>query len=394
MKNETDKFGYLARELEQLASSNLLREPICIDSAQGTTALVAGAEKVVFCSNNYLGLANHPAVVSAVSNTIGQYGHGAAASRLINGTMQPHIELEGELAKLFAKEAALVLPSGWMANEAVIRTIPQKDDLILIDKIDHASIIDAAKSSGIEFRTYRREDLSRLEKLLSREQWKRKFIVTESIFSMDGDSADLAALVELKNKYDAYLILDEAHAMGCFGTRGAGLAEQLGLLDEIDIVVATLSKAAGSGGGAVAAEKVVIDMLINRARSFIYTTACTVSNCAAAMASVRLFRSEPQRRQRLRDNSEYLRGKLRKMGIDTGRSCSQIIPVIIGSDAQALAVSRGLFDRGFLVPAIRPPTVAVGTARLRVSVQSEHTKDQMDGFCKALAEVFSRNSSD
>jgi 8-amino-7-oxononanoate synthase len=341
-----------------------------------------------------LGLANHPAVISAVSDAIGRYGHGAAASRLISGTMQPHIELEGELAKLFAKEAALVLPSGWMANEAVIRTIPLKGDIVLIDKIDHASIIDAAKRSGIEFRTYRREDLSRLEKLLSREQWNRKFIVTESIFSMDGDSADLAALVELKKKYDAYLILDEAHALGCFGDRGAGLAEQLGLLDEVDIVVATLSKAAGSGGGAVAAEKVVIDMLINRARSFIYTTACTVSNCAAAMASVRLFHSKPQRRQRLRDNSEYLRGKLRKMGIDTGRSCSQIIPVIIGSDSKALAVSRGLFDRGFLIPAIRPPTVAVGTARLRVSIQSDHTKEQMDGFCKALAEVFSGNSSD
>jgi len=387
MKNSTDRFGYLGRELAELASAHLLREPVCIDSAQAATVVVAGAEKVVFCSNDYLALANHPAVISAVSDAIGRYGHGAGASRLVSGTMRPHLELEGELAELFAKEGALVFPCGWMANEAVIRTLPERGDVVLLDKLDHASIIDAARSSGAEFRTFRRGDLPRLEKLLAREHWRRKFIVSESIFSMDGDAADLAALVELKNKYDAYLILDEAHALGCFGERGAGLAEEAGLLDEVDIVVATLSKAAGSGGGVVASKKVVVDMLINRARSFVYTTGCTVSNCAAALAAVRMFRSEPERRRRLRRNAEYLRGTLVKMGIDTGLSCSQIIPVIIGADAQALEVSRGLFDRGFLVPAIRPPTVAVGTARLRVSVQSEHTKEQMDGFCGALAEV-------
>jgi len=393
MKNETDGFEYLRRELAELAEANLLRELVCIDSAQSTKVVLGGQQKVVFCSNDYLGLANHPAVMSALSQAIGRYGHGAGASRLVSGTMRPHVQLEGELANFFGKEQALVFPCGWMANEAVITTIPKAGDVVLLDKLDHASIIDAAKSSQADFRTYRRGNLRRLEKLLARDTWVRKFIVTESIFSMDGDAADLAALVQLKKKYSAYLIVDEAHALGCFGRRGAGLAEELGLLNDVDILIATLGKALGSGGGVVASKKVVVDMLINRARSFIYTTACTVSNCAAALAALRLFQADPARRRRLRDNADYLRHRLRAMGIDTGRTCSQIIPVIIGASEQAVAVSRALFSRGFLAPAIRPPTVAVGTARLRVSVQSEHSKEQMDGFCEALADVVSADLS-
>jgi 8-amino-7-oxononanoate synthase len=387
LKNGMDKLDFLTIQLEELREANLLRESVCIESAQRSTVRIGGEEKILFCSNNYLGLANHPKIIQAVIEAMKKYGHGAGASRLISGTMRPHVELEKEFARLFQKEAALIFPSGWTANEAVIRTIASRGDLLLLDKLDHASIIDAAKSSAAEFRTYRRDNPGRLEKFLDSKNYVRKFIITESIFSMDGDAADLERLVELKDKYDAFLIVDEAHALGCLGKSGAGLAEELGVLEKVDIVVGTMSKALGATGGVVAAEKAVIDLLINKGRSFIYTTAPTVANCAAALAAVEILRSEPERRERLKQNSEYLRTKLNQLGVDIGRSTSHIIPVIVGGEKEALTVSKRLYEMGFFVPAIRPPTVAAGTARLRLSVQSEHSKEQMDGLCGGVAKL-------
>jgi len=379
-----DKFDFLTIRLEQLQKAGLLRKMVCIDSAQNTLVTIAGKEKLIFCSNNYLGLANHPRIIQAVIDAVSKFGHGAAASRLISGTMTPHTDLEQTFAKLFQKESALIFPSGWMANEAVIKTIPQKNDLLLLDKLDHASIIDAAKAAHANFRTYRRGSYEKLEKLLASKDYKRKFIVTESIFSMDGDTADLQTLVNLKNKYNAFLIVDEAHSLGCRGTRGAGLADELGLLDHIDIIVATMSKALGSAGGVVAANKIVTDILINQARAFIYTTSPTIANCAAASAAIDIITNEPQRRQRLRKNADYLRQKLNLLGIDTAKSQSHIIPIIIGKQTQTLTVSQRLYEMGFFVVAIRPPTVAPGTSRLRLSIQSEHTKQQIDKLCDAL----------
>jgi 8-amino-7-oxononanoate synthase len=222
--------------------------------------------------------------------------------------------------------------------------------------------------------------LGRLERFLAGEGKGRKFIITESIFSMDGDVADLERLVELKKEYGAFLIVDEAHALGCRGERGAGLAEEAGVLKEVDVVVGTMSKALGSTGGVAAAEKVVIDLLVNKARSFIYTTAPTVATCAAALAALEVVQREPERRERLGENAEYLRARLVQLEINTGRSTSHIIPVIIGGEKETLTVSQRLYEMGFFAPAIRPPTVAAGTARLRLSVQSEHTKEEMDGL--------------
>lgn len=376
-----DKFDFLETQLEELKDTNLLRKPVCIDSAQSTTVRINGQEKILFCSNNYLNLANHPKIVQAVTEAMKKYGHGAAASRLISGTMSPHVELERKFARLLQKEASLIFPSGWMANEAVIRTIPLRGDLLLLDKLDHASIIDAAKSGPAEFRTYRRGNYARVEKYLAGKDYNRKFIITESIFSMDGDAADLETLVELKNKYDAFLIVDEAHALGCLGQTGAGLAEELGMLENIDIVVATMSKALGATGGVVAAKKIVIDLLINKARSFIYTTAPTVANCAAALAALEILRVEPVRREKLKQNAEYLRERLNRLGIDTGQSKSHIIPIIIGDEKDTLRLSKKLFEMGLFIPAIRPPTVPAGTARLRVSLQTEHSREQIDQLC-------------
>jgi 8-amino-7-oxononanoate synthase len=382
-----EKFDYLQTQLQELAAAHLLRTPRRIDSSQGTTAIIDGEQKILFCSNNYLSLANHPKVVEAVGKAAREYGYGSAASRLISGTMTPHIALERAMAGLFQKESALIFPSGWTANEAILKTIPQKGDLVLLDKLDHASIIDATISSDAEFKTYRRGTLDRLEKALANKSYNRKFMVTESIFSMDGDKADLLALVRLKKAYNAILIVDEAHAVGCLGVTGAGLAEEMGLLSDVDIVVATMSKALGATGGVVAAPKVVTDYLINKARSLIYTTAPSPVNCSAVLAAMEVLKTEPQRKINLTENAAYLRARLKKLGLNTGDSTTHIIPVIIGSEKETLAVSQSLFERGFFVAAIRPPTVPPGTSRLRISLQADHTKQQMDSLCDALAEL-------
>jgi 8-amino-7-oxononanoate synthase len=381
------QFDFIKEQLDELRQAGLLRSCRTIDSAQGPLVRMDGRQMLLFCSNNYLGLASHPAVAAAVARAVGTCGYGAAASRLISGTMSLHIELESALARFCRKEAALVFSSGWTANESLLTTLPQKGDLVLLDKLDHASIIDAARGSGADFRTYRRQSPSRIEKLLTEGTYQRRFIVTESVFSMDGDVADIKALVDLKKRHKAILIVDEAHAFGCMGPTGAGLAESLGLLSEVDILVATMSKAMGASGGIVAAPQPVIELLINKARPFIYTTAPSPVNCAAALASLAIIESEPARRQRLSDNSEYLRTKLKALGLNTGNSCTHIVPVIIGGEKETLAVSAELYRRGFFIPAIRPPTVAPGSSRLRISLQSEHNTEHLDSLCDAFAEL-------
>ncbi len=386
------KFDFLNSQLDQLKSANLYRSLTTIDSPQGPVVQIKGQSKILFCSNNYLNLANHPAVCDAVATAVKKFGYAAAASRLISGTMSPHVQLEKSLAELFQKPAALIFPSGFTANEAVIRTIPQKGDLLLLDKLDHASIIDAANASPAEFRTYRRGNYKKLEKFLADSTYNQKFIITETIFSMDGDTADLKTLVELKNKYNAILIVDEAHAFGCLGKNGAGLAEQLGLLDQIDIAIATMSKALGVTGGIVAANKNVIEFLINKARAFIYTTAPSPANCQAALAAIEILKNEPERKDRLKKNADYLRQKLNQLGLDTSQSTTHIIPVIVKSETKALDLSKKLFDMGFFIPAIRPPTVAPGTARLRISIQCDHTTEQLDALCSALKQLITETS--
>ncbi|PKL48441.1 MAG: 8-amino-7-oxononanoate synthase [Planctomycetes bacterium HGW-Planctomycetes-1] len=391
-------FDFIKKELAELEQTDLFRAPVCIDSACDTVIRIANAEKTLFCSNNYLNLAGNPRIIAAAKEAMDKFGYGSAASRLISGTIKPHIELENALAEMFNKEAAIVFPSGYMTNLAVLQTIPQKGDLILLDKLDHASIIDAAKGSDAEFRTYHRTQFAfgetspvggfgRLEKFLSSEDFNRKFIVTESVFSMDGDFADLKKLVELKKKYNAYLIIDEAHAFGCMGKTGTGLAEELGLLNEIDIVIATLSKSAGCSGGFAAGAQCVIDYLVNKARPFIYTTAPSVANSAAGLCAVEIIKNAQDKRKRLKENSDYLREKLKNLGLDTGASTSHIIPIIIGDNKKTLEISKKLFEKGFFVVAIRPPTVAPGTSRLRISVQSDHTKEQIDGLIDALRQI-------
>ncbi|MBL7215456.1 MAG: 8-amino-7-oxononanoate synthase [Phycisphaerae bacterium] len=382
-----DYLGQLQEQLNQLGSENLLRSCTCIDFAQGPVIHMAnGSEKVLFCNNNYLNLANDRRIKQAVTEAVEKYGVGAAASRLVSGTMTPHVELETAMGRFLRKEATLYLPSGWCANQALLTTLPQKGDLVLMDRFDHASIIDAVKASEADFRTYRRNRTEHLEKYLVDPKYNNRFIVTESVFSMDGDIADLTELVELKQKYNAILIVDEAHAMGCFGATGAGLCEQAGVLDDVDIIVAPLGKAVASTGGIIAGPKLVIEYLINKARPFIYTTAPSPMVAAAALKALKIIQAEPQRRKRLQDNAQFLRNEFKKISLDIGDSTSQIIPVILGQSAKALEVSKKLFEAGYFVSAIRPPTVPPNTARLRISTQSDHTQQQLNGLCEALKE--------
>lgn len=380
-----EKFRFLQNQMDELADADLLRGLTCIDSAQGPiVTFTDGTSKVLLCSNNYLNIASDPEVIAAVIEAVGRYGYGSAASRLISGTMKPHIDVEQAFADLLCKEAALLFGSGWGANQAVITTIPQKGDLILLDKLSHASIIDAAKESDAQFRTYRGDRLEKLQRHLADDRYSRKFIITESIFSMDGHTADLKALVELRNAHDAILIVDEAHAIGCVGKSGAGLAEHLGLLDQVDIVVAPLGKAVAATGAIVASRKVVIDHLINKARPFIYTTAPSPVNCAAILTALKIIKTQPDRRNRLTANADYLRSKLRKIHLDTSRSTTHIVPVIIGNAKDTLDIAQKLYDAGFFAAAIRPPTVPAKTARLRICLQCDHTKDQLDALVAAL----------
>ena len=385
-----DLLTLLHSELKHLEQSDLLRQCINIDSPQGPTVRMAdGIEKVLFCSNNYLNLANDPRIRQAVIEAVEKYGFGAAASRLICGTMAPHEELEAEFARFMNKEAALYFPSGWTANQAVLTTLPQQGDLVLIDRYDHASIIDSVKASEADFRTYRRNQPERLEKYLADNKYKNRFIVTESVFSMDGDTANLTELVELKNKYNAILIVDEAHSLGCFGHTGAGLCEQESILSEVDIIVTPLGKAVAATGGIVAGPKTVKDYLINKARPFIYTTAPSPVVAAAALKSLEIIQTEPDRRKRLQDNAALLRKCFTDMELNIGDSTTQIIPVIIGDSAKAVDISKKLFEAGYFISAIRPPTVPPGTARLRVSVQADHTQGQLEGLCETLGEILS-----
>ncbi|MEN8126520.1 MAG: 8-amino-7-oxononanoate synthase [Planctomycetota bacterium] len=387
-KSNMNLLTFLQDELQHLKQDDLLRQCICIDSAQGPTVqMTDGSEKVLFCSNNYLNLANDSRIRQAAADALEQYGLGAAASRLICGTMAPHEQLENAFAKFLHKKSALYFPSGWTANQALLTTLPQKGDLVLIDRYDHASIIDAVKSSEADFHTYRRNQSDRLEKYLADSKYNNRFIVTESVFSMDGDTANLTELVELKNKYNATLIVDEAHSLGCFGQTGAGLCEQEGLLNQVDIIVAPLGKAVATTGGIIAGPKAVKDYLINKARPFIYTTAPSPIIAAAVLKSLEIIQSEPQRRKRLQDNAAYLRNHFTEMGLNIGNSTTQIIPVILGDSAKALDVSRKLFDAGYFISAIRPPTVPQGTARLRVSLQMDHTQEQLEGLCKILKQT-------
>jgi len=373
-------------QLTELAELGLLRTLRRVDSAQGPTITVAGRQLLCFCSNNYLGLANHPHVLNAVKNAVDEWGWGAGASRLVSGHMGPHEQLESRLAAFEHMQRALVFATGYQANLAAIRGLVGKNDIVLIDKLNHASIVDAARSSGATVRVFPHLDYAKLERLLDRSgDARRRVIATDSVFSMDGDWADLPRLVELKECYDAILCIDEAHATGVLGAHGRGLAEMMGVEQHIDVVVGTLSKALGGIGGFIAASDAIVDWLVNTAGPFIYTTALPPAACAGAIAALDLVKQEPQRRQRLMSLVQRLHtalGDMRNENVPCSRS--HIIPLIVGDSKEAVRLSKALEAEGLFVPAIRPPTVPNGKARLRISLCADHNDSDLDRLIVAL----------
>ena len=383
---------FFQEQLEALRARSLDRHLREISGAQGPEIEIAGRRLINFSSNNYLGLANDPRLREAAIGAIGDFGVGAGASRLISGTQSPHLRLERALAKWKRTESALCFSSGYAAALGTIPALVSKGDVVLLDKLCHASLIDGAKLSGAILRVFPHNHLGKLESHL---EWarrgysgKRILIVTESVFSMDGDRAPLREIVELKKRFGALLMLDEAHAVGVIGANGRGLASVENLNEDVDVQMGTLSKALGASGGYICGSRNLIEWLINRARSFIYSTAPAPGIAAAALAAVNFLSSAEgeERRLLLWTKINLLRELLpmNAMNTKSSHASSAIFPWIVGNEQAVLDLAFALQNEGYLVPAIRYPTVAKGAARLRITVTAAHEEDQIRSLCEAI----------
>ena len=375
----------LHRRLDAIRAQGLHRELRRVDSPQGPRIQIAGRALLNFSSNDYLGLANHPTLKTAAVHAVEKFGAGAGASRLVCGSLAPFHELEETLAAFKATEAAVTFATGYAAALGTITALLGKDDIIITDQLIHASMVDAARLGGAKLRIFAHNDLNDLEAIL---KWatqgpRQILIVTESVFSMDGDHAPLRELVALKERYGAWLMVDEAHATGLYGANRRGLAEALGVSDRIEIQMGTLGKALGASGGYVCGSRALIDFLVNRARSFIFSTAPVPAAAAAAMAGVRLVQSDEgkARRDQLWQRAAALKSEIPNLKSD---HASAIIPLIVGDEGQALATASALRERGFFVPAIRYPTVARGAARLRITLTANHAMNDIIELTRAL----------
>jgi len=375
----------LTGELESLRAAGLGRTLRVAEEVRGVRVTLGGRSLLNFSSNDYLGLAFHPSLASAMAEAAARWGTGSTASRLVCGTTGEHAVLEEELAVAKATQAALVFASGVAAATGTIPAIVGRGDVVILDKLTHACLIDAAHASGAKMRVFPHNDLGKLESHLL---WARRthprgriLVVTESVFSMDGDVAPLKGIVELKERHGAWLLLDEAHAVGVIGSGAGGLAGHLGLADRIEIQMGTLGKALGVSGGYIAGSRVLIDFLINRARSFIFSTASSPAVAAACRAALHIVTSTEGDALRTR-----LRANLLAVSSDMGMSppASAIVPLILGSEDRAVAASGRLLEEGFLVPAIRYPTVPRKTARLRITLSAAHEPEQIRGLVHAL----------
>lgn len=385
--------GSIEHELAELKSRSLLRALRGFDSPQQPEMTQGEWTLLNFSSNDYLGLATEPTLREAAKTAIDEFGVGAGASRLVCGTLTPHIRLEERLAEFKGTEAALAFSSGYATSIGTLGALCREGDVLILDKLCHASLIDGARLSGASVRVFPHQHLGKLESHL---EWAREhhpdgrvLIVTESVFSMDGDRAPLADIVSIKKRFGALLLVDEAHAVGVLGHHGRGLIDALRLEGEVDVQMGTMSKALGVSGGYVCGSRKLIDLLINRARSFIYSTAPSPPVVAAATAAVEFLMSEEgeRRREQLWRNLQTFGEEMPSLFTEGRKIHSAIIPIILGESERALEVSSQLKERGFLVPAIRYPTVAKDAARLRVTLSARHTTEQIRALCAALREV-------
>jgi 8-amino-7-oxononanoate synthase len=377
----------LSADLELLQQQGLLRQRRVLESAQGAHVTVDGRDCLSFCSNDYLGLANHPALIAAAQQGAAQYGVGSGASHLVTGHSIAHHALETQLAQFVGLPAALLFSTGYMANIGVITALLGRGDAVFADKLNHASLNDAALLSRAEFKRYPHLDMAALEKLLAASKAKRKLVVTDAVFSMDGDLAPVPELLGLCERHDAYLMLDDAHGFGVLGAQGRGILEHFGVASPRIVYMATLGKAAGVSGAFVAGSEALIQTLIQRARSYIYTTATPPLLAVALSVSLKLICEEGHRRQHLAGLIEQLRGALQLRRWHLLPSETPIQPVVIGGNAETVKVSEALLQRGILVPAIRPPTVPKGQARLRISLSAAHSAQDVARLAAALLEL-------
>jgi 8-amino-7-oxononanoate synthase len=381
----------LRRRLEALESENLRRSLRRVDSPQATRVTLNGRNVLNFSSNDYLGLATHPALRAAAEKAVRDYGTGAGASRLISGSLAPHHALEEALADFKGVERALVFATGYATAVGTISALVSTGDVVVLDKLVHASIVDGAKLSGAKLRVFDHNDLNDLVSILKWADAKgavegRVLIVTESLFSMDGDVAPLEKIVELKERYGAWLMVDEAHSTGLFGAKRSGIVEERGLSERVEIQMGTLGKAVGSAGGYIAGAGVLIDYLVNKARSFIFSTAPPPSVSAASLAGIKVVRSEEGK-----ELVSRLRGNIQRFCVESevqaAAENSPIVPFLVGAEVEALRFAGRLLEAGFFAPAIRYPTVARGQARLRFSFSAAHTGEEVSALSRALKEL-------
>ncbi|HWQ70895.1 MAG TPA: 8-amino-7-oxononanoate synthase [Desulfitobacteriaceae bacterium] len=371
-------YADLANKLEKLHEQHLFRELKSISGAPAEWVEIQGKKLLNLSSNNYLGIAGHPLLKAAAVQAIQQFGCGATASRLIVGNYEIYDQAEKDLADFKNTEAAIIFNSGYTANIGIITALASRGDIIISDKINHASIIDGIRLSGADFLRYRHTDMADLERCLKKaEGQRRKLLITDSVFSMDGDLAPLRSIIELKEKYGAVLMIDEAHGSGIFGENGRGLAEFQGVSEQVEINMGTLGKAFGCFGAYAGGQKVLIDYLRNKARSFIFTTGLPPAIVASVRAAVQVVQQENWRRTELLEKAARVREQLAEAGFDLINSKSQIIPVLVGDNATTLEFSKRLFDVNILAMAVRPPTVPLNAARLRLTVMATHSKEEL-----------------
>jgi 8-amino-7-oxononanoate synthase len=377
----------LARELEHLEHAGLLREPKAVERAKPGEVLLGGQSVVALCSNDYLGLADNSELVAAAQRALEEHGVGASSSRLIAGTTALHEAAERALAHFVGAEAALLFSSGYAANLGALQALATSEDVVFSDSLNHASIIDGCRLSRARVLIYRHADLDDLKRLLAqaRSGSRRAIVVSEAVFSMDGDTAPLTELRALCDEYDAALVVDEAHALGVLGPRGAGACAMAGV--QPDALIGTLGKAFGVAGGFVSGRAPLRRLLQTRARSFVYTTALPPHLAAAVRASVALVEHADGARRAVLGHAAVLRKRLRAAGYEVPDGSSAIVPVITHSVGRTIGVSRGLLDAGVLVPAIRPPTVPEGAARLRVAPSAAHTPEQIELAVQAFEKL-------
>jgi glycine C-acetyltransferase len=384
------KTQWIEDELANLRKSGLFTNIRTLGSPQGAWLIVDGVEVLNFCSNNYLGLANHPRLIQAAKEAIDRYGVGPAAVRTIAGTMGIHLELEQKLAAFKGVEAAITFQSGFNANLGTIPALVGRDDIIFSDELNHASIIDGSRLSGAQITRFAHcdpEDLRRVISESRKETHARALVVTDGVFSMDGDVAPLDALYQVANDNDCLLMVDDAHGEGVLGRGGRGIVDHFGLHGKVDVEVGTLSKAFGVVGGVVAGIQTIVDWLRQRGRPFLFSSAMTVPDVAACMAAVDLLSESEELVTRLWENADYFKREMQGLGFDTGASATPITPVMLGEAPRAQEFSRRLFDEGVFAMAIGFPTVPRGKARLRVMLSAAHSRDDLDRGLSAFEKV-------